>query len=95
MHNRLICASQRAENSRPPAAPIRRYARVAINWPRIVSCGGAPEPVVVLASHDDAFDPLTGCRKVRSYPAYVTRDLSHDAVGGVTALKLNYHEVIR
>jgi len=49
----------------------------------------------VLASHDDAFDPLTGCRKVRSYPAYVTRDLSHDAVGGVTALKLNYHEVIR
>ena len=49
----------------------------------------------MLASHDDAFDPLTGCRKVRSYPAYVRRDLSHDAVGGVTALKLNYHEVIR
>src|SRR5689334_2065783 len=24
MHNRLICASQRAENSRPPAAPILR-----------------------------------------------------------------------
>jgi hypothetical protein len=23
MHNRLICASQQAENSRPPAAPIR------------------------------------------------------------------------
>ena len=29
MHNRLICASQRAENSRPPAAPIRRYVRYA------------------------------------------------------------------
>ena len=24
MHNRLICASQQAENSRPPAAPIRQ-----------------------------------------------------------------------
>jgi hypothetical protein len=39
----------------------------------------------VLAGHDDAVDPLTGCRKVRSYPAHVTRDLSHDAVGGMAA----------
>ena len=34
MHNRLICASQRAENSRPPAAPIRRseIVRANYNW---------------------------------------------------------------
>jgi hypothetical protein len=48
----------------------------------------------VLAGHDDAFDPLTGYRKVRSYPAHVTRDLSHDTVGGVAAFELDYHEVI-
>jgi len=52
MHSRLICASQRAENSRPPAAPIRQGAgerwEPPIRLSRVVTGGSVSSAGLVI-----------------------------------------------